>query len=138
MKTKSLQLSDLRHIKTIDDLVRAVNDNFEAIKLLMDGLTGERLESWTPVARDGSITMTGDLTLVGGSLKVQNSAGTSETSIRLGGDGTLEHRDNVNADYTSVYDPEYKDVTSDRALDTVYKNKNKHRLCQITLKMETT
>lgn len=136
MSSKSLQLLEIDGAKDLEELKRLLRENFESIKLLMDGLTGERLEDWTPVLRDGSVSMTGDLSILGGSLKLKDSAGSDEVAWRSGGGGVLEHRDNVSAEYTPVYDPEYHDVTDERELDTVYKNKNKTRFCQITLKLE--
>jgi hypothetical protein len=119
-----------------DELRRKLKENFDMLQRLIDGLTGQRLEDWTPIRRDGSVAMTGNLNLEGGSVTLKSADGTSEISLRRGGDGTLEHRDAVDANFTPIYDPEYKDVTSSRALDVVYKNKNKHRSCQITLKLE--
>ena len=136
MGGKSLQFLDMSGARTLEELQQVLNDNFDALKLLIDGLTGERLEPWTPVLRDGSVEMTGDL-VIRGAVTMKPATGDEYTSLRRGADGTLEHKDAVDAVYTPVYDPEYKDVTSDRALDKVYKNKNKHRLCQITLKMYT-
>lgn len=136
MGGKSLQFLDISGARSLEDLKRLLQDNFETLKLLVDGLTGERLEDWTPVLRDGSVEMTGDL-VVRGSVTMKPSTGNEYVSLRRGPDGTLEHKDSVDAAFTPVYDAEYKDVTNNRALDTVYKNKNKQRLCQITLKMYT-
>lgn len=133
----SEKISEITGQESLDELKHKLKENFDMLQRLVDGLTGQRLEDWTPVQRDGSVHMTGDLTIDGAVLKLKDSDGINEISIRRGGDGTLEHKDGVNASWTSVYDPEYEDVTSSRALDTVYRNKNKKRTCQITLKMYT-
>ena len=135
MSEKALQLLDVTNAQDMEELKLFLADNFEALRNLIDGLTGERLEEWTPVLRDGSVQMTGDLVIKGGSITLKDDEGVNEISLRRGGDGAIEHRDGVNSDWTPIYDAEYRDVTSDRALDKVYKNGNKQRMCQITLKL---
>ena len=133
----SEKITEITGLEDLDELKSKLRENFDMLQRLVDGLTGQRVEDWTPVRRDGTVTMTGSLIIDGGSLTLRDSDGVNEISIRRGLDGALEHRDGVNANFTPVYDPEYEDVTSDRALDTVYRNKNKKRSCQITLKMYT-
>lgn len=134
----SEKIAEITGQESTDELKQKLKENFDMLQRFIEGITGQRLEDWTAVQRDGSIEMSGDLSLVGGSLKIKSSDGLEETAWRRGSDGTLEHKDGVDTAFSSVYDPEYKNVTSSRALDKVYKNKNKTRYCQITVKMETT
>lgn len=134
----SEKISEITGQESFDELKHKAKENFDMLQRFIEGITGQRLEDWTAVLRDGSVAMSGDLELKGGSLKLKDLDGINEISIRRGGDGALEHKDGIDASFTPIYDPEYKDVTNDRALDVVYKNKSKHRLCQITLKMVTT
>jgi len=81
MANKSLQLFDVETFEGIDQLKAALRENFEALRIIIDGLTGERLEDWTPVSRDGSVSMINDLTIAGGTVKISTDA----TSVNRAG-----------------------------------------------------
>jgi len=120
MANRSLQLLDVSGVQSIEDLVNLLQENFEVIKLLIDGLTGERLEDWTPVLRSGIVKMTGDLQIDGAGVKLIN--GDQSASLRMTTTGVLETQ-NADKSWRHVRDERAReDVTSDRAFDEVYTN----------------
>ena len=126
MSNKSLQLHDVTTARSFEELRQVLRDNFEALRILIDGLTGERLESWTPVLRDGSVSMTGNLTMEEAAVKFQTGDEVGE--LRLHKDGYLQNRES-SSDWQRVRaERTREDRTDDRALDTVYTNGTKKEI----------
>jgi len=64
--------------------VAQMAENIKRLQILLDGLTGEEKQSWTPVQRDGSIPFEGPITSTKGELMI-SSLSNATGAINMGG-----------------------------------------------------
>jgi hypothetical protein len=79
----SEKLVDIRGNEKLEELLVVLRENFDTIQRIFDGLTGQRLESWTPIRRDGQTKMTGNLELRGGQIRVSSLSAKGENMAGL-------------------------------------------------------
>ena len=145
----SEKLVDIKGNEKLEDLLVVLRENFDTIQRIFDGLTGQRLEAWTPVRRDGQVKMTGNLELRGGQLRVSSisSKGENMAGLRRDKDGYWEYSHDcetwlklptkvgasgevmawpasgsVPVWSASTLNPTVSDVTASRVIGTVYQN----------------
>lgn len=89
----SEKLVDIRGNEKLEELLGVLRENFDMIQRIFDGLTGQRMEDWTPVRRDGQTKMIGNLELRGGQLRVSSlsSKGENMAGLRRDKDGYWEY-----------------------------------------------
>ena len=87
MSELSTKLEPINGNESVDELLIKLRDNNVRLQQILDVLTGERLEDWTPVRRDGTVSMTNDLNIHGGKVNVSydSTVGQNQASVRRQG-----------------------------------------------------
>jgi len=154
------RLTEIVGNETHDQLKRKLKENIATLQRIIDELTGQRIEDWTPVRRDGSVSMKGDLILDGGSL-IHNADSSipGKAAVRSTKAGVSQYSHDGKTYFsqprtggskgTALVWPQKGsvplwgsmvgnglDVTSDRDFNVVYRNTGKAMIiCQITVKL---
>ena len=116
----SEKITEVSDVQTLDELRDKLQENLDMIQRFIDGITGQRLEPWTAVLRDGSVEMTGDLVIDSAGITMKR--GYEESGLRLLDTGVMESK-SASSSWRPVRDQrEREDVTDDRALNTIFTN----------------
>ena len=91
MSELSTKLYEITGNESDDELRQKLAENTRTIQSVLDGIIGERAESWGAVRRDGSLDLEGNITLKGDLMFARSPDSVNKGGIRRDKNGYIEY-----------------------------------------------